>query len=91
MALSTASIVQITVASIIFLATVFTLLPTAELETHLSYEKPHLERYPTTFIPAFGLGTWQSDNDKVANAVVTALESNYRHIDAAAIYRKPYH
>lgn len=38
-------------------------------------------------IPSFGLGTWLSDRDEVADAVDLALRSGYNHIDAAAIYR----
>ncbi|KAL3425253.1 aldehyde reductase 1 [Phlyctema vagabunda] len=37
-------------------------------------------------IPAVGLGTWQSGPNEVKNAVVTALNAGYRHIDAAAVY-----
>lgn len=37
-------------------------------------------------IDTIGLGTWKSDPEDVKNAVITALEVGYRHIDAAAIY-----
>ncbi|KAJ5106826.1 hypothetical protein N7456_003501 [Penicillium angulare] len=37
-------------------------------------------------MPAIGLGTWQSKDYEVRDAVKTALESGYRHIDAAAVY-----
>ncbi len=38
-------------------------------------------------IPCVGFGTWQSpDGDVAANAVRTALEVGYRHIDTAAVY-----
>ncbi len=37
-------------------------------------------------IPSIGLGTWLSDEDKVAHAVEFALNSGYNHIDAALIY-----
>ncbi|PYI12333.1 Aldo/keto reductase [Aspergillus sclerotiicarbonarius CBS 121057] len=37
-------------------------------------------------MPAVGLGTWQSKNDEVCEAVITALQAGYRHIDAAAVY-----
>lgn len=41
-----------------------------------------------TFLPAVGLGTFQSDagNSKVREAVSTALKLGYRHIDGAAAY-----
>ncbi|KAI0516752.1 aldo/keto reductase [Xylaria bambusicola] len=38
-------------------------------------------------IPSFGLGTWLSDEDKVAHAVEFALKSGYNHVDAALIYK----
>ena len=38
-------------------------------------------------IPCVGFGTWQTPNGETAvSAVKVALESGYRHIDAAAIY-----
>ena len=37
-------------------------------------------------IPALGLGTWQIQS-KAADAVKTALEVGYRHIDTASIYK----
>ena len=38
-------------------------------------------------IPCIGFGTWQSeDGDEAYNAVKTALECGYRHIDTAAAY-----
>ena len=41
-----------------------------------------------TKIPCIGLGTWQTPDGKTAeNAVRTAIESGYRHIDAAANYK----
>ena len=38
-------------------------------------------------IPVVGFGTWQTPNDDTGyNAVLSALEAGYRHIDTAAIY-----
>ncbi|CAO3655566.1 unnamed protein product [Mucor fragilis] len=37
-------------------------------------------------IPALGLGTWQSKPSEVYDAVLTALKTGYKHIDAAFIY-----
>jgi Aldo/keto reductases, related to diketogulonate reductase len=37
-------------------------------------------------IPKIGLGTWMIDDDKVAQAVRTAIEIGYRHIDTAQGY-----
>ncbi len=39
-------------------------------------------------IPCVGFGTWQTPNDETGlNAVKTALETGYRHIDTAAVYK----
>lgn len=37
-------------------------------------------------IPQLGYGVWQVENDSVAEAVKTAIETGYRLIDTAAIY-----
>ncbi|KAK9483534.1 NADP-dependent oxidoreductase domain-containing protein [Lipomyces starkeyi] len=37
-------------------------------------------------IPALGLGTWQSPDKEVYEAVLAALKTGYRHIDAAYCY-----
>lgn len=37
-------------------------------------------------IPQLGLGVWQTPNDVAVEAVRTALEAGYRHVDTAAIY-----
>lgn len=37
-------------------------------------------------IPAIGLGTWQSSEEEVYNAVLTAIKTGYRHIDTASAY-----
>ncbi|WP_435097981.1 aldo/keto reductase [Halarchaeum sp. P4] len=43
-------------------------------------------------MPQFGLGTWKNeDPDACANAVATALEMGYRHIDTAQAYENEEH
>ena len=38
-------------------------------------------------IPVIGFGTWQAPNGQItADAVKTALQTGYRHVDAAAVY-----
>ncbi|KAI9227935.1 MAG: putative glycerol dehydrogenase [Piptocephalis tieghemiana] len=39
------------------------------------------------YIPAIGLGTWESKPGEVKTAVHTALRAGYRHLDCAAIYK----
>lgn len=38
-------------------------------------------------IPQLGLGTWMIDNDSVQDAVKSAIEIGYRHIDTAQAYQ----
>ncbi len=37
-------------------------------------------------IPSIGLGTWKSNPKDVKNAVITALQNGYKHIDCASVY-----
>lgn len=37
-------------------------------------------------LPLIGLGTWRSSEEECYNAVLSALESGYKHIDTARIY-----
>jgi alcohol dehydrogenase (NADP+) len=37
-------------------------------------------------VPAVGLGTWRAPNDEIEEALNTALEIGYRHIDTAPVY-----
>ncbi|GMA31865.1 aldo/keto reductase [Litorihabitans aurantiacus] len=40
-----------------------------------------------TTIPQIGFGVWQVDPDETQEAVSTALEAGYRHVDTAQMYR----
>lgn len=46
----------------------------------------HFELRGGDQMPAFGLGTWNSEPGEVGRAIRTALELGYRHVDCAAIY-----
>lgn len=48
---------------------------------------PFLTFRDGTDFPQLGLGTWQLKGDDAYNAVRTAIEVGYRHIDTAAIYQ----
>lgn len=37
-------------------------------------------------IPSIGFGTWNLDKSNASEAVSVAIQTGYRHIDAAAIY-----
>ncbi|CDO95211.1 unnamed protein product [Kluyveromyces dobzhanskii CBS 2104] len=49
-------------------------------------EFPSLKLNTGASIPVIGLGTWKSPDEDAYNAVVSALQNGYRHIDTAAIY-----
>ena len=42
---------------------------------------------PHGTMPLLGFGTWQIKGDEAADATAVALESGYRHLDTAAVYR----
>ena len=54
----------------------------------MSRQPIDVDEAPTTQgMPVLGLGTWQNtDPEDCANAVATALETGYRHVDTAQIY-----
>jgi 2,5-diketo-D-gluconate reductase A len=49
-------------------------------------KQPFLSLNDGVSIPQLGLGTWQTPDEKVADAVRAALDIGYRLIDTAAIY-----
>jgi diketogulonate reductase-like aldo/keto reductase len=49
--------------------------------------KKHFKLNNEVEVPEIGFGTWQiADGDAVVNAVKSAINVGYRHIDAAAVY-----
>ena len=55
-------------------------LATSQDQLPIALETPSL-------IPAIGFGTWRLDKSNASEAVSVALQTGYRHIDCAAIYR----
>jgi 2,5-diketo-D-gluconate reductase A len=49
-------------------------------------QQPLLKLNDGHTIPQLGLGVWQAPNDKVGDAVRTAIAAGYRLVDTAAIY-----
>ena len=48
---------------------------------------PQLTLNDGNTIPQLGFGVWQISTDDIVPAVTTALETGYRHIDTASIYK----
>lgn len=49
--------------------------------------QPVIKLHDGNLMPQLGLGVWQASNEQVIGAVELALETGYRSIDTAAIYR----
>ena len=49
--------------------------------------QPYIKLHDGNLMPQLGLGVWQASNDEATHAVSTALNTGYRHIDTAAIYK----
>ena len=49
--------------------------------------QPIIKLHDGNLMPQLGLGVWKASNQEAASAVNTAIETGYRHIDTAAIYK----
>ena len=52
----------------------------------MGHNMKYIKLFDAGQIPAIGLGTWKSDPQLLQQAVTTALEIGYQHLDCAAIY-----
>ncbi|KAI1818367.1 aldo/keto reductase [Poronia punctata] len=73
-------------AALIVAVSVYVLAFQYWIPTRVPPVKTERRRDGVEVIPRLGIGTWLSDRNKVAHAVEFALESGYRHVDAALIY-----
>lgn len=53
----------------------------------MSIQQPLIPLSDGNSIPQVGLGVWQASQEQATNAVCVAIESGYRHIDTASIYK----
>lgn len=49
--------------------------------------QPNIKLHDGNKMPQLGLGVWKASNEEASNAVTTAINAGYRHIDTAAIYK----
>jgi len=49
--------------------------------------QPIIKLHDGNLMPQLGLGVWQASNEEVLVAIEKALETGYRHIDTAMIYK----
>ena len=49
--------------------------------------QPIIKLHDGNLMPQLGLGVWKASNQEATSAVKTAIETGYRHIDTAAIYK----
>ena len=61
--------------------------PTAQIPLEPSTILTPAEPLTLDSIPLLGFGTWNLDRENATEAVSWAIQTGYRHIDCAAIYR----
>ncbi|QCR35033.1 2,5-didehydrogluconate reductase DkgA [Nissabacter sp. SGAir0207] len=53
----------------------------------MATQQPIIKLHDGNLMPQLGLGVWKASNEEATAAVAKALETGYRHIDTAMIYK----